>query len=307
MANGTPGRKKLPPDLTRPRASAVPYNQEWLDWQAEMTEYMGYEVCGSKSRKQYPCPQPRVPGRSRCRNHGGLTLRGPDHPNWQHGQASIFRELLPARMADVFDAAVNDPERLSLATDLALAVVAQQQALTPLRDGVDPAAAVRQAREHLSTLRLAVAEQDWDKVGATTDSLAATLDAGADTAAALDRVLEVAERKRKLADTERKRMESLQAYISAEEARARDQMLTAIVVRAADQHIPSPQDRARYLRAVMEGILALSGGDLHPLPHGAQRPGHGPATLTRGTPDAQQDSPPSPPPGMGPRLHTDGP
>lgn len=275
MSNTSPGRRPLPPDLARPREGAEPYNDLWMEWVREIESYFGYKVCGSRGKRNpWPCPQKPVHDRTRCYHHGGKTPKaGPDHPRWKHGQASVFRQLLPQRMQEVYDNAIHDPERLSLASDLALAVVAQQQALQALGDSGDPYQAIRQANEHIGELTIAIAEgADPTRVGACVDRLATALRQANNAADALDRVLELSEKKRKLADTERKRMESLQRHISAEEVRARDQMLVAIVVQAAQQMLPKDLS-GPYLRQVMEGIMALSGGSLPALPSATPPPG----------------------------------
>ena len=44
--------------------------------------------CGAKTRAGAPCLKPALIGRKRCRLHGGLSLTGSDHPNFQHGRCS---------------------------------------------------------------------------------------------------------------------------------------------------------------------------------------------------------------------------
>ncbi len=45
-------------------------------------------ICGAKTRLHAPCQKPPMIGKSRCRLHGGLSLSGPDHPNYQHGRCT---------------------------------------------------------------------------------------------------------------------------------------------------------------------------------------------------------------------------
>lgn len=49
--------------------------------------------CGAKTRNSGLCTKPPLKGRTRCRNHGGLSLSGVDHWNYKHGQETkIARE-----------------------------------------------------------------------------------------------------------------------------------------------------------------------------------------------------------------------
>jgi glucans biosynthesis protein len=45
--------------------------------------------CGAKTRAGAPCLKPALIGRKRCRLHGGLSLTGSDHPNFQHGLCTL--------------------------------------------------------------------------------------------------------------------------------------------------------------------------------------------------------------------------
>ena len=71
---------------------------------------------------------PRAPGRcmtailfenGRCKNHGGLTPRGPDSVQWRGGR-EFRRYRLPPRILQTFNDAYNDPDLLSLRQDIAL-------------------------------------------------------------------------------------------------------------------------------------------------------------------------------------------
>src|SRR5690606_35293513 len=73
--------------------------------------------CGAKTRAGTPCRQHPVPGRERCRVHGGLTLRGADHPNHKTGRWS---KDLPTRLAARYHEALKDAKLLELRDELAI-------------------------------------------------------------------------------------------------------------------------------------------------------------------------------------------
>jgi hypothetical protein len=43
------------------------------------------DKCGAKTRAGTPCERFPVPGRTRCKLHGGASPRGVAHPRFQHG------------------------------------------------------------------------------------------------------------------------------------------------------------------------------------------------------------------------------
>jgi hypothetical protein len=45
-------------------------------------------TCDAKTKFGAPCQKPPLIGKTRCRLHGGLSLSGIDHPNYQHGRCT---------------------------------------------------------------------------------------------------------------------------------------------------------------------------------------------------------------------------
>ena len=46
-------------------------------------------TCGAQTRAGSPCKKPPIQGRTRCRLHGGLSPKGADHWNFQHGRCTL--------------------------------------------------------------------------------------------------------------------------------------------------------------------------------------------------------------------------
>jgi hypothetical protein len=73
--------------------------------------------CNAKAKhSQEPCKLPATPGRERCRFHGGKTRIGPGSGTFSTGK---FSKFLPSRMAADFNAAMGDPELVSLRKEIA--------------------------------------------------------------------------------------------------------------------------------------------------------------------------------------------
>src|SRR5690606_3084472 len=77
----------------------------------------GRPTCGAKTRAGTPCKRAPVPGRTRCRLHGGLTPAGASHYNFKTGR---YSKVLPARLRERYEEAAADPELLALREDIAL-------------------------------------------------------------------------------------------------------------------------------------------------------------------------------------------
>lgn len=45
-------------------------------------------TCGAKTRVGTPCQKPPLRGKTRCLLHGGMSLSGKDHWNYQHGHCT---------------------------------------------------------------------------------------------------------------------------------------------------------------------------------------------------------------------------
>lgn len=73
-------------------------------------------ICGAETRKGTPCKNGQMIN-GRCRMHGGTSKSGADHHAHDTGRFSAY---LPARLADSYEAALADPDRLKLDEDIAL-------------------------------------------------------------------------------------------------------------------------------------------------------------------------------------------
>jgi hypothetical protein len=73
-------------------------------------------ACGAKKRDGTPCPTPPM-ANGRCRMHGGATPVGPALPQFRHGRYSKY---LPERLAERYQASLEDSELLGLRDELGL-------------------------------------------------------------------------------------------------------------------------------------------------------------------------------------------
>src|SRR5271170_5409454 len=76
--------------------------------------------CGAKNRQGKPCRARKIEGAKRCKNHGGLTPKGIDSPNFKHGR---YSQNHPASIRERLAPVLSDPEFLSAADEIHMLTV----------------------------------------------------------------------------------------------------------------------------------------------------------------------------------------
>lgn len=143
----------------------------------------------------------------RCRLHGGKSLAGVASPTFVTGR---YSKHLPARLADQYLASRNDPELLALRDEVAI-VDSRLNDLLGRVDTGESGALWKQARKLLSDYRTTGEESHLYALGLT-------INEALDDYAAWQEIQLLLEQRRKLVETERKRLVDMQQMITAERA-----------------------------------------------------------------------------------------
>lgn len=172
--------------------------------------------CGAQKRgKPGTCKKPAMPN-GRCRLHGGLSLAGPASPRTSHGRYSRY---LPNRLVSRYTEAQSDAELVALREEIALTDARLSDLLVRVNTGeagltwAALGAAIRAYRVAEAKGAKGYFEQlrAFDLI----EQLAAE---GRDDYAAWDEVHKLIEQRRRLAETEFKRLKEMQQMITAERA-----------------------------------------------------------------------------------------
>lgn len=212
---------------------------------------MSRDRCGAQKKDGTLCQQFPLKGRSRCRLHGGATPQGLASPNLRHGR---YSKALPARMAAAYQSALEDPELLSTREDIA-ALLARQEDLLARADTGEAGALWRGVRAAWADLHRSEAAGKPVDVAAAIATLDRLIKEGVADYQAWDEVLKTVEQVRRLRETERKRLEVLEATVTAEQ-------LTLFVGALTDSLRRHVTDR-KVLDAIgrdVEQLLARPGG-----------------------------------------------
>lgn len=186
----------------------------------------GQRLCGAKTRRGGQCHAFAM-ANGRCRVHGGMSLRGEQHPAYKHGRYSkSFVASLPPRFREKFEAAMNDPELLSSRKEAALYSARVVQALERWSefDAEGYRAKLREAWNSFKDANALPATSDGERelklsaIGRAVAAIQKLIDDGADEAAAWSDVDAAIRAKLAAAQSEHRRMTDLRQMLTAEQA-----------------------------------------------------------------------------------------
>ena len=192
--------------------------------------------CGAKCRNGHPCRKWPIKGRNRCRLHGGKTLVGSANGLYKHGRHSKY---LPARLAERYETAKDDPELLSLKDEIGVVDARLMELLTRVDTG-ESGAVWRALRRDWDAFTRAQAAQDIPGMHRAVAHIEDVMSRGLTDYAAWREIGELIEQRRKLVESEAKRLMALRQLLTVEEALQFAQRIVDVVTRhCPDKHILS--------------------------------------------------------------------
>ena len=213
------------------------------------------KLCGAKTKRGTPCKNPGMEN-GRCRLHGGLTPRGPESKNWKHGRYSKF---IPALMTQDYWAALNDSEINALQDEIALVEARLGGLLMELHAEEGKISDPERAEKLISEIEQAYIQDDTSVLGLAIEQLRDYLSAEAHAKKTWREIYGLIETRRRLADTERRRITEAQKMITAEQAGA----LIMALVNIIKENVSNQNERLRISRAITGLIDARIGrGDI---------------------------------------------
>jgi hypothetical protein len=183
--------------------------------------------CGAKKRDGTPCPSWAVKGRNRCRMHGGKTLVGPANGYYHTGRYSKF---LPVRMAEQYRTAKADQELLSLKDEVA-ALDARIADLFGRVDTGESGAIWDALQKEWAQFHLVRDLGDIPKMHVAIAKLDRLFDRRLSDHAAWAEIAELWDARRKLCESEARRLVALRQVITQEQAMLLMGAITDIITR----------------------------------------------------------------------------
>lgn len=216
-------------------------------------------LCGAKCRDGHACTQPAMPN-GRCRMHSGKSPRGIASPHFKTGLRMRHESALPPRLLAIYQQGLTDPDLLAVKSEISLT----DARLADLLGRVDTG----EAGETWNSLRATYAAaqkalRSWNANGPTVDgekakvtffeaveTIGVLIAEGAQDYQAWDEVHRMVEQRRRLAETETKRLEKMGQMITSERAM---QMIAALVG-LVREHVSD----TRALAAISTGLNRLA-------------------------------------------------
>lgn len=184
------------------------------------------------------CQRSAVNGKRVCTVHGGLTPGGVASPNFKTGRYSKY---LPDRLTSRYETAVNDPQLLELNHEIALI----DSRLSDLLSRVDSGETGQLWQGVAKAWQSYRSKQD-DETAVQLDTL---IKKGHDDYQAWNEIQTVVEQRRRLVESERKRLVEAQQYVTAVQAMTMIGNVLAIIK-------DNVTDR-KTLQAISQGINQL--------------------------------------------------
>mgnify|MGYP006877895442 CR=1 FL=1 len=156
-------------------------------------KFVNAHQCERLKRDGTQCGNAAVPGRKWCKFHGGNAARGERCALFKHGR---YSKELPTHLQERYEAALNDPDRLSMIAEIALVdaktqdMLASAKNLAPLWDELQ---------------RLLVRAKTSIDPTDVLDEMTQVIDDGRLEIQRWQAVFEMIEVRRKLVETERKK------------------------------------------------------------------------------------------------------
>lgn len=160
------------------------------------------------------CKNHAVKGMEVCRKHGGASLKGIASPSYKTGRYSKY---LPGRLLDRYHEAAQDPELLNMREEIALLDARLSDLLTRVDTG-EAGKAWKDAQAAQRQVAIAVKTGNTDKLLTGLDELESALGAGVGDYQAWNEIQSILDQRRKLTESERKRLVDMQQIVTTEQA-----------------------------------------------------------------------------------------
>jgi len=160
-----------------------------------------------------PCENWPMHQRHICYYHGGRTAIGPAHPGWKHG---AYSKYLPKRYLHAFEMSLADPELSSMKYQLALLDAREQELLRRL-DTNEAGVLWEIVQRAAETLETALEVGTKNVQQTLTADLLKNLKKWASNESLFGEIYKIWELRRKLAETENKREERINAHLTLDD------------------------------------------------------------------------------------------
>lgn len=190
-------------------------------------------ICGARKKGGGYCHKAPIQGRNRCQFHGGKSPRGVAAARFKHGR---YSKDIPARLSERYISAASDEKLLELRDEIALIESRIGDLLTRTESG-ESGLVWNMLKTTYTNLRQAATKDDRVKFAEYLNDMGRLINKGQGDYAAWDDVMRMVSARRRLVETERKRMVDLKQMMTAEQAMT----MLSFVVNTIRKHVKDQQ------------------------------------------------------------------
>lgn len=203
--------------------------------------------CGAKTRSGNSC-KAKARANGRCRIHGGNSLKGLASPSLVNGRHSRY---LPGRLLERYHEALTDGDLLALREEIAVLDARLTDVLGRVDTG-ESGEVWAALREQFAEYELAQNSRDHLAQVCAFNAIKLLIERGLQDYAAWSDVRSLIEQRRKMVESEHKRLVAMQQTITAEQA----MVLLAAVVDTVKRHV-TDRNALAAISADISKLVAL--------------------------------------------------
>ena len=211
-------------------------------------------ICGAKRKKTEGkvCQLPPVKGRTRCRFHGGASLSGIASPTFKHGR---YSKVLPTGLRKKFEQAGRDPFLLSHEPELKLLDVKLSELVQALGGSGGPHT-LKALKERWQAFETARASNQTSLAEVFLTQIKDVLESDDSSSSLWQEILMVIETRRRLLESESKRLKDQQQTMQLEQLLAIIEFLVD-VIRTSVNKYADPDTAQKILSEVSNSLRDL--------------------------------------------------
>ena len=220
---------------------------------------MPKKLCGAKTRSGGRCQRSPSAGRTRCRLHGGASPLGVASPHFRHGR---YSKAMPRGLGKKFEEAGRDPFLLSHVPELKLLDVKLSELVTELGQAAGPQSTT-ELQKTWKEFQVANVAEDEARVATCVSTIDEILQGAISTADLWEQILGYIEARRKLLDSESKRLKDQHQTMGPDQLLAIIKFIVDVIRQALRKYVDDNTGR-KILAAITNDLERVVSREVRP-------------------------------------------
>lgn len=208
---------------------------------------MATKCDGHNRRRGTPCKFWAVPGNTKCRYHGGLSLKGIACPAYKHGRYS--RYSVSRSLFKRWEELLADPDPHSLLDEIIIVRGRIENLLVGL-ESMDVSAAWLDANREYMEYKIGLRSKDTQRMSDALQRLGLILESGGKQESRWEALENNLEQLRRLVETDRKAQDMSEKYLTVEQG----MMIVSMAVAAVKEEVSDPKVLSRIITRINQDM-----------------------------------------------------